>query len=54
MDPQKHEFCRAWVRGFLAFIKPKGFVEAGCEDVESYLTKLSREGKKEWQVLPMS
>lgn len=47
-SPQKHEFCRAWMRGFVAFIKPKGFTEAGLG--ETYLAKLDGSGKKSWQV----
>jgi integron integrase len=35
----------------LAFIKPKGFAEAGREDVESYLGHLAGQGKKDWQVV---
>jgi len=50
VEPRFQDYYRAWVLGFLGFIKPKGFVEAGEEDVRGFLRKLAGEGKKEWQV----
>ena len=38
------------MRGFVAFMKPKSFAEAGREDVGSYLAKLAGSGKKAWQI----
>ena len=50
VEPRMHEFCRGWVFGFLGFIKPAKFSQAGIGHVEGYLQKLAGEGKEIWQV----
>ena len=40
VDPARHEFCRIWVRKFLAFIKPRKFEEAVKEDVAGFVVRL--------------
>ena len=44
------DYYRAWVLGFLGYIKPRRFEEAVADDVRGVLEKLAGEGKKEWQV----
>ncbi len=50
VDPARHEFCRIWVRKFLAFIKPRKFEEAVKEDVEGFVVRLLEDGKAGWQL----
>jgi len=50
VEPRMHDFCRAWVWGFLGFIKLGRFHQAGIGYVEGYLQKLAGEGKEIWQV----
>ena len=50
VEPRMHDFCRGWILGFLGFIKPSKFSQAGIGQVEAYLQKLAGEGKQIWQV----
>lgn len=50
VEPRFQEYYRAWVLGFLSFIKPRKYVEAKSEEVGAFLRKLGGEGKKEWQL----
>ncbi len=50
VEPRFQEYYRAWVLGFLSFIKPRKFEEAKSEEVGGFLRKLGSEGKKEWQL----
>ena len=50
VEPRFQEYYRAWVWGFLSFIKPRKYREAVADDVRLFLGKLGGEGKKEWQV----
>lgn len=50
VEPRFQDYYRAWVWGFLSFIKPRKFQEAGRDDVRLFLERLSGEGKKEWQL----
>lgn len=47
VESRLHDFHRAWVFGWVKFIRPKRFSEAG--DLMGYLTKLAGEGKKGWR-----
>ena len=50
VEPRFQDYYRAWVLGFLGFIKPKKYEAATADDVREFLEKLSGEGKKEWQL----
>ncbi len=50
VEPRFQEYYRAWVLGFLGFIKPKRSQDANADAVRSFLEKLALEGKKEWQL----
>jgi len=50
VEPRFQDYYRAWVLGFLGFLKPAKLNEAEAGDVKSFLEKLLLEGKKEWQV----
>jgi len=50
VDPRMQDFCRGWVLGFIGFIKPKRFLQAGYTDVENYLRLLTAQSKTRWQV----
>ncbi|MFA7233273.1 MAG: integron integrase [Terrimicrobiaceae bacterium] len=50
VEPRFQEYYRAWVWGFLGFIKPRKFEQAEADDVRQFLGKLAGEGKKEWQL----
>ena len=50
VEPRFQDYYRTWVWGFLSFIKPRKFEEAGKDDVRLFLERLSGEGKKEWQL----
>jgi len=50
VEPRFQEYYRAWVLGFLGYIKPRKIAEASAEDVSGFLGKLAGEGKKEWQM----
>ena len=50
VEPRFQDYYRAWVLGFLGFIKPKKYEVATADDVREFLEKLSGESKKEWQL----
>ena len=50
VEPRFQDYYRAWVLGFLGFIKPKKYEVAKADDVREFVEKLSGEGKKEWQL----
>ena len=50
VEPRMHDFCRGWILGFMGFIKPTRFSQAGLGDMEGFLQKLAGEGKEIWQV----
>ncbi len=50
VEPRFQDYYRAWVWGFLSFLKPRKYEEADIEDVNQFLELLAREGKKEWQL----
>ena len=50
VEPRFQDFYRAWVLGFMGFIKPRKYVVATPDDLKGFLEKLSGEGKKEWQL----
>ena len=50
VEPEAHDFCRAWILGFLGFIKPARFSQVGVDAVEEYLQNLAEKGKEKWQV----
>jgi len=50
VEPRMHDFCRGWILGFMGFIKPTKFSQAGLSDMEGFLQKLAGEGKEIWQV----
>jgi integron integrase len=49
IEPRFQEYYRAWVLGFLGFLKPGKLEVATADDVRRFLEKLHGEGKKEWQ-----
>ena len=50
VEPRLQDYYRAWVWGFLSFIKPRKFAEGNSDDVRQFLELLATEGKKEWQM----
>jgi len=50
VESRFQDYYRAWVWGFLSFLKPRRFEEAGTDDARLFLERLAGEGKKEWQL----
>ena len=50
VEVRSHNFYRAWVLGFIRFLKPRAFAESGAGDVKEFLSKLGKEGKGAWQL----
>lgn len=50
VEPRFGEYYRAWVLGFLGFIKPRRYEEVKTDEVREFLRKMAGDGKKEWQL----
>jgi len=50
VEPKTHDYCRAWVLGFLSFLKPVKFFQAEVCHIERYLAFLAGQEKELWQV----
>lgn len=50
VDPRMHDYCRAWMLGFLGYLKPKRFSQVEAADVRGYLQRVADGGKQLWQI----
>ena len=50
VERKARTFCVAWVRKFMAFLKPRSSSQSVSGDVERFFLLMAEEGRAGWQI----